>query len=117
MPSNCTIDNIASLIVSQDDEDDIDTSTEWEEHYFAGLNDSITSGVWYGHVPNGYFALTKNGKPIATSDLIVKIFYYKDPTTITAVTDTPELKSIYHDLLKYGLTQMLASQGWSLAGR
>jgi hypothetical protein len=109
LPSNCTIDNIISIRVSTSTT--ITSSTEWDEYEYAGLNDDITVGYWYGDAGNDKIALTDYDRPITTADLSIRIFYYRTPNALTATTDTPELDSNYHDLLKYGLIQELASQG------
>lgn len=109
LPSNCTIDNIISIRVSTSAT--ITSSTEWEEYEYAGLNDDITVGYWYGDAGNDKIALTDYDRPITTADLSIRIFYYRTPNALTSTTDTPELDSNYHDLLKYGLIQELASQG------
>lgn len=109
LPSNCTIDNIIAIKVSQTTT--ITSSTEWDTFEYAGLNDDISSGNWYGRATDSVFALVKDGLPITTAGLSIRIFYYKTPNALSAVTDTPELDSDYHDLLKFGLIQTLASQG------
>jgi hypothetical protein len=109
LPSNCTIDNIITVEVSQSTT--ITASTEWNTHDYAGLKDDIDNGYFYGRATSSTIALTADGLPINTAGLSIRIFYYKTPNALSVVTDTPELDSDYHDLLKYGLIQSLASQG------
>lgn len=109
MPSNCTIDNIIAIRVSQSTT--ITASTEWDTFEYAGLNDKINSGNWYGRATDSTIALVRDGLPISTAGLSIRISNYKSSAVITAVGDTPELDSDYHFLLKYGLIQSLASQG------
>lgn len=109
LPANCTIDNIVSIKVSQSAT--ITASTEWYTHEYAGLNDDISSGTFYIRANSTEIGLIKDGEYIATSGLQIMFYYYKTPAAITLVTDTPELDSDYHDLLKFGLIQTLASQG------
>jgi hypothetical protein len=109
LPSNCTIDNIIAVKVSQSAT--ITTSSEWDTYEYAGLNDKIDNGYYYARATSSTIALTKDGIPINTSGLSIRIFYYKTPAALSAVGDTPELDSDYHDLLKCGLIQTLASQG------
>ena len=111
LPSNCSIDNIIAIKVSQTAT--IDSDTGWDTFEYAALNDDVSSGNYYGRATNSTFALVKNGAPINTAGLSIRIFYYKTPASLSAVTDTPELDSYYHDLLKYGLIQSLAIQGHS----
>jgi len=109
LPSNCTIDNIISIRVSQSTT--ITASTIWDTYEYAGLNDKIDNGYFYGRATSSVVALTKLGLPIGTDGLSIRIFYYRTPVSLSAVTDTPELDSDYHDLLKYGLIQTIAAQG------
>lgn len=109
LPSNCTIDNIVAVKVSQSTT--ITSSTAWDTFEYAGLNDDVSSGNFYGRATDTTFTLVQDGLPISTAGLNIRLFYYKTPTALSAVTDTPELDSDYHDLLKFALIQTLASQG------
>jgi hypothetical protein len=111
LPSNCTIDNIIAVKVSQSTT--ITSSTGWDTYEYVGLKDNIDTGYYYGRATSSTIALTKDGLPINTAGLSVRIFYYKTPNALSKTTDIPELDSDYHDLLKYGLIQSLASQGHS----
>jgi hypothetical protein len=57
------------------------------------------------------FDITDLGSPIATGAMTIRITFFKSPKTLTTTTDVPELDPQYHNLLKYGLIQALASQG------
>lgn len=109
LPSNCTIDNIITIKVSQSTT--ITASTEWDTHEYAALTDNVDTGYYYSRATDSVFALVKDGAAINTAGLSIRIFYYKTPNALSAVADTPELDSDYHDLLKYALIQTLASQG------
>jgi hypothetical protein len=109
LPINCTIDNVITVKVSKNT--DITSSTEWDTFKHAALLDNIDSGNYFGKAGSSSIALFMDGKPIATSGLSIRIFYFKKPTGLTAVTDTPELDSQYHSLLNYRLCQTLAAQG------
>lgn len=109
LPSNCTIDNIISIRVSESTA--ISASTAWNTYEYAALNDKIDSGYYYARATDRVFALVEDGLPICTAGLSIRIFYYKTPAALAATTDTPELDSDYHDTLKYGLIQALACQG------
>jgi hypothetical protein len=109
LPSNCTIDNIVAIKVSKDVT--ITDSTEWLTFKHAALLDNIDSGNWYGKATSTTFVLFVDGLPLATTGLSIRIFYFKKPATITALTDTPELDELYHPLLNFALCQGLAAQG------
>lgn len=111
LPTNCTIDNIVTVKVSQTTT--ITASTKWDNYEYAGLNEDATTGNYYGDAGNQKIALLKDGRPIVTAGLSVRIFYYKRPNTLSAtnLSTIPELDEDYHNLLKYGLIQELASQG------
>lgn len=109
LPTDCTIDNIISIQVSESP--DITTSTTFNEYTYAGLKDTIDNGYHYTFSPDGKYLLSDYGDAIDTSGKLIKILYYETPVAITAASDTPELDSQYHMLLCYGLVQTLAAQG------
>jgi hypothetical protein len=125
LPTDCTVDNIIAIRVSKSTTivtPEIEWSTdEWDTFEYAGLNDDITTGYYYGfsaetnvgEVVCGTYSLIKDGLPIATKGLTIRLFYYKKPTALSeeSMSDIPELHEDYHSLLKYGLIQSLASQG------
>jgi hypothetical protein len=109
LPSNCRMENIESIVISTD----VD-GTEFESVEYIGLNNSLPSiGKYYGRATDGTFFLFADALPIQTTGLIVRIYYYKRPTLLSesSLSTIPELDSDYHDLLKFGLIQSLASQG------
>jgi hypothetical protein len=111
LPSDCSLDNIIAIRVSQSIA--ITSTTEWEEYKYAGVNDDVTYGHRYGSGGAGVYALLDEGAPISTAGFSIRIFYYKNPVELlsTNLTAIPELDANYHDLLKFGLTSDLASQG------
>jgi hypothetical protein len=109
LPNDCDFNNIVSVRVSKSTT--INKDTAWTYLGYAGLNDDISSGSYYGQAAGGVMAITENGKPLATTGLEIRVFYFKNPAAITATTDVPELDEPYHNLLKYALAQSLASQG------
>lgn len=113
LPSDCSIDNLISVKVSQTTA--ITASTEWDDYEFAGVNDDTTSGYWYGDGGNGLIALLKDDLPIATAGLSIRLFYWKRPNALSSsdMSATPELDEDYHDALKFQLVSELASQGQS----
>ena len=113
LPSDCSIDNIIALKVSQSTT--ITASTEWDEYEFAGLNDDTTTGYWYGDGGNNLIALLKDDLPISTAGLSIRLFYWKRPNALSSanMSATPELDEDYHDVLKFQLVSELASQGQS----
>jgi len=105
LPTDCRIDNIIGVMVSQSD------LVNYDEYEFAGIKDKIDNGKYYA-VGNGNTILISNyGEALNSTGLFIKILYYKIPATITLSTDTPELDSMYHTLLCYLLVQTLAVQG------
>jgi hypothetical protein len=110
-PTNADFDQIFLIKVSNDLAANIDENTDWDTYEYADLKSSISSGTYWGRASSSTFALIKDGLPIDTSGYEIRVFYYKQPTSITATTDTPTLEAQYHNLLIYGLIQMLASQG------
>jgi hypothetical protein len=106
LPSNCTIDNIICIKVSTDS-----GATDWDTYEYAGLLTDTTTGKYYGIGTSSTYILLDDDAAISTAGLSIRIFYYKTPAALTAVTDTPELYSQYHNLLKYALCQSIASQG------
>lgn len=111
LPSNCHIDNIIKDGVKVATDLTVTANTTFDTYEYAGLNDDIDSGNYYGDGGNGTIDLVKDGKPISTTGYSVRLFFYARPTPLTAATDTPDLDSDYHALLKYGLIQSLASSG------
>jgi hypothetical protein len=111
LPSNCTIDNIIAVKVSKTTT--ISSSTEWNDYEYAGLNLETTIGRYYGYSPDQKIALLNDDLPISTTGLSIRIFYYKKPSALSSsnMSAVPELHEDYHNLLKYGLIQALASQG------
>lgn len=113
LPSDCSVDNIVSVKVSQSTT--IDTSTEWDEYEFAGLKDDTTSGYYWGDAGNSKIALLEDDLPISTAGLSIRIFYYRSPNALSSsnMSAVPELDENYHDVLKFQLVSELASQGQS----
>jgi hypothetical protein len=108
MPSNCRIENIEKIVVSTDV-----YGTTFNSFDYAGLEDNISSGRYYGRATEGTFFLFEDGLPLQTTGLIGQIYYYKRPTLLSSLSlsTIPELDVDYHDLLKFGLIQSLAAQG------
>jgi hypothetical protein len=111
LPTDCTIDNIIAAKVSRDTS--VSANTKWDDYEYAGLNTDVTTGHYYSSAGGRIIALLADDKPIATDGLSIRIFYYRSPNALSSsnMADIPELDADYHDLLKYGLIQELASQG------
>jgi len=109
LPTDCTIDNIISLQISESS--DVTTSTDFVEYTYAGLKDELDNGYHYTFSPDGKFLLADLGDAVSVGGKLIKILYYETPVAITSASDTPELDSQYHMLLCYGLVQTLAAQG------
>ena len=109
LPTDCTIDNIVAIKVSKTTV----LTDEWNEFIYTPINSNISHGCYFSKSRAGYFALAIDGKPIITSGLTIVMYYYKNPTTLasSALTVTPDLYEMYHNLLKYRYIQRLASQG------
>jgi hypothetical protein len=112
IPTDCTPDNILKVIVSEEVSTSIDEDTEWNDYTYVGLLDKtdISVGQYY-YLENDIIYLFDDGLPLKTTDLVIRLYYFRKPTYISAITDTPEIDSQYHNLLKYGLIQMIASIG------
>ena len=109
LPTDCTIDNIISVQVS--DDADVTSATEFTEYEYAGLKDYLDNGYYYTFSPDGKYLLSDLGEAVSTAGKVIKILYYETPTAISAAGNTPELDSQYHMLLCYGMVQTLAAQG------
>jgi hypothetical protein len=111
LPSDCKIDDVALVKVSQTTT--ITVSTEWDTFEFAGIKDDTTMGYYYGDGGNGLISLLKDDLPISTAGLSIRIFYWKRPNALSSsnMSATPELDEDYHDVLKFQLISELASQG------
>ena len=109
LPSDCLLSNIIAIKVSPSTT--VTNATKWNEFDFAGLNDDIESGYFWGDGGSSLFSLVYNGLPLTQTGLSIRIFYYPEPAELTVVTQTPDLDAYYHSLLKYALIQDLASQG------
>lgn len=108
LPDRCRINDIVKLTVSTDT-----SYTKFEEYKYAGLSDDISKGKYYGRAAEGTFFLFSDGLPLKIAGLKIFIYCYPRPTELTAdnLSAIPDLDEDYHDLLKFGLIQMLASQG------
>ena len=109
LPTDCTIDNVIAIYVASSV--DVETTTDFDEYTYAGLKDTIDNGQHYTFSPSGKYLLADEGEAISTAGLVIKILYFKTPTAITAVGNTPDLDAQYHMLLCYGMVQTLAAQG------
>lgn len=111
LPTDCKPENIIKISVSDDTVGNIDSDTEWTKYEYATHDREIDDGTYWGIVNENTIILSDDGEAIDTSNYEIKYLYFPSPPTLSAVSDTPDLDSEYHDLLKYGLTQMVASQG------
>ena len=110
-PTDCDFDQIFMIQVSQDTQANIDDDTVWDTYEYASLEQDISSGHYWGRASDTAFCLLEDGDPIDTAGYEIRIYYYRTPNSLTATTDTPQLETQYHNLLKYKLIAMLASQG------
>ena len=110
-PTDADFDQIFMIQVSQDLAASIDSETIWDTYEYTDLKSDISTGYYWGRASDTAFALVKDGEAIDTTGYEIRVFYFRTPNALTAVTDTPELETQYHNLLKYKLISMLASQG------
>ena len=113
LPTGCKPYNMIKLLVSQEATGSIDDDTEWDEFQYVGVNDDrdIDSGNYYSFINEDTAIILKDGEALATTNLEIKWFFYKEPTAITTTTQTPDIEDEYHNLFKYGLIQNVASIG------
>lgn len=109
--SDCKPENVVKIEVSSDTTTNIDDDTTWQEYEYADINKDVASGFYWTKLTDTTYILVKDALAIDTSDYEIRVTYFASPTAITTVSQTPDLDDIYHDLLKYGLIQMLASEG------
>lgn len=111
LPADCLMGSVITIKTSASST--VTTSTEWHTYTFAGVNDDTDYGYLWGYSSDGVITLLYNGLPITEDDLVLKIFYYPEPATLSVSTlsAVPDLDVSYHSLLKYALIQDLASQG------
>jgi hypothetical protein len=113
LPTGCKPDNIIKIQVSQVVTGSITDSTEWDTFEYVGINDNrdVSEGCYYSFVNDATAVLIKDGVALQTTNLEIRWYFFKEPTALAAVTDTPEVEAKYHNLFKYGLIQNLASMG------
>jgi len=111
LPSDCKPENIVRIQVSSDITGSITDSTTWQEYEYGDGGKDVDSGYYWGKLTDTTYILVKDGVAINTANYEISITYYKSPTAITVVTQTPDLEEEYHDLLEFALTQDLASKG------
>jgi hypothetical protein len=105
LPTDCLPENIILIQVSDS------TGENWYDFKYAGLKDYISDDRYWTKDTVGTYALLEYGEVVSENDRGIVIYYYKTPTTLSAVNNTPELNPLYHDLLKFALIQEIASQG------
>jgi len=110
-PTDCDFDQIFKIMVSNDLQANIDNDTVWDDYEYTDLHSDVSSGTYWGRASDDAFSLLKDGDPIDTAGYEIRIYYFRTPNTLTATTDTPQLEDQYHNLLKYGLISLIASQG------
>jgi hypothetical protein len=115
LAEDCTIDLITSVQISKIINPA--SANDYNTFEYAGINDDISNGYYYydaGVNPNTgryMIGLSIDGDIIETADLESRIYYTKRANELNFVTDTPNLNSDYHTLLKYALVSSVASQG------
>lgn len=112
LPEDCDPSNIIQILVSEDISTNLSVSTIWNEYKYVGLIDNVNmdSGYYYMLQDDDLY-IFKDGLPLQTTNLVIRLSYYRTPTYILAIGDTPEVDSRYHNLFKYGLIQNVACIG------
>lgn len=115
MPSYCNYNDIKKVTVSTVDYSLVTNSSEWDVFRYVGMHDQqdeCSGNVWGKYdTPNNKYFLLKDGLPIVTGDLRIKIFYYQKPVDITLTTQTPELEDKYIMLYIWKLAKYLCHRG------
>lgn len=108
LPADIRIDDIEKVMVSLDAQ-----GSDFEQHFIRGLKDDNIFGRFYGRGANNTIYLMYDKEPIDKSSLKVHLYYFPRPTDLdyNDLSQVPDLDTDYHDLLKFGIVQSLASQG------
>jgi len=108
IPVHMKIEDIEKVMVSIDI-----LGTRFEAYSVRGLKDSLIFGRYYGRGADGTLFLMKDTKAITQTGLKVHLYYFARPTDLNPdnLTQVPDLDEDYHDLLKFGIVQEMASQG------
>jgi hypothetical protein len=108
LPPYAKISDITKIMVAKDD-----LATEFEEYKYAGIEDDITFGQYFGATEQGTYWLLDDERAVEAADRKIIIYYYKRPKalSVSSLSEEPELEPDYHNLLKYGLIVELANQG------
>jgi hypothetical protein len=120
LSTNCRHDKINRVLVSNcTASSDISSTTVWGEYKYAGFDDPLGGQQWF--VPkNEYYPTTSYSSQISLYDnstelRVTRIYYDKIPATIgTAASDSttiPDLDEEYHDILVYGICEIIAESG------
>lgn len=112
LPTDCDSSNIIKLIVSEDTTLNLSESSVWNEYKYVGLLDNVNidCGDYY-MLQNDLVFLFSDGVPLQTTDLVIRLYYYRTPSYFTSTTDVPEIEDKYHNLFKYALIQNVACIG------
>lgn len=107
LPSNCTMDEIVSVIRSNDIT--ITENTTYSEYTYKGLNENLTGNNYYDGL-NGLIGVY----PIPnTSGYTFNIVYEKKPALLSSsdLTATPDINENYHGLITFYVLSVIASSG------
>jgi hypothetical protein len=108
LPTGCHPYNMVKLLIA-----DSLGSEVFNEYTYVGIKDNkdISEGYYYSFITDELAVIARDGKAISESGLDIRWFFYKDPTPLTSTTQIPDVDAQYHNLLKYGLIQMVSSMG------
>jgi len=110
-PNDADFDKIFLIRVSQDQSTGLTNETVWDKYEYADLLSSVGVGKYWTRAGTTEFNLWDSGEAIDTAGYQIQIYYHPKPVTIASSSQTPSLDAQYHNILKYGLTQMQAIQG------
>ena len=110
LPEDMRIEDIEKVMVSEDA-----GGTSWRDFTYRGMGDTRIGGRYYGRGADGSLFLLQDRQPIQLNSLKVHLYYFKRPIDLDHddLEQVPDLDEDYHDLLKFGIVQAMASQGHS----
>ena len=108
--------NIEELKVSMDSSGKV-----FEGYKYRGSQDTRIYGRRWGRGADNTIFIMKDDNAVHISGLKIHIYYFKRPATLSfadknnvteaELEQVPDLDEDYHDLLKFGIVQAIASQG------
>jgi hypothetical protein len=108
LPTGIRMEDIFDVLVSTDT-----AGTIFEKYEYRGYQEDLIFGRYYGRASGETFYVMKDTAPLRADNLKIHLYYYPRPTPLDSsdLTQVPDLDEDYHDLLKFGIVQAIASQG------